>query len=292
MTRQRIRSVMLRGALGAVALVLVGVLGIGALRAYERLVTFHPERIEAGEAIAPPEGGIEVWFPTDAGVRLHGWYFQTPGRPAPATILYLHGNGGNIRHVGWLGAKLRGMGFDALVFDYQGYGRSEGRMTEERDVYASAEAAWRFLVETHGARADRVVFYGQSLGTTAAVELATHRPCAALILESGLSSASSLAAHMAPWIPASLHRFARNRFESARKLRGIRCPVLVSHGDPDSVIPTEEGRKLFAAANEPRELALFPGVDHNVFGRAGDAYFARLAAFLQRALAAPQTVSP
>jgi fermentation-respiration switch protein FrsA (DUF1100 family) len=102
-----------------------------------------------------------------------------------------------------------------------------------------------------------------------------------MILESGLASASDMAASVLPWFPRSLHFLLRNRFESAGKLRQVKSPVLITHGDPDPVIPTEQGRLLFAAANEPKKLIIFPGAGHNVFGSLGDIYLTQISEFIQ-----------
>jgi hypothetical protein len=128
------------------------------------------------------------------------------------------------------------------------------------------------------------VLYGQSLGTAAVADLASRRECAAIILESGPSSASDMAAAALPWLPRKLHFLAKNRFDSARKLSLVHCPVLVTHGDPDPTIPTDQGRALFAAANEPKKLLIFPGAGHNVFGSVGDRYLDTVADFIHSAM--------
>ena len=132
-----------------------------------------------------------------------------------------------------------------------------------------------------------MVLYGQSLGTAVATEVSTRRKIGALILESGFSSASSVAAGALPWLPQVLHSLARNRFESAEKLRRVKVPVLISHGDPDPVIPLDEGRALYAAANEPKKLLIFPGAGHNVFGSTGAVYLDQLTTFIRDAVATP-----
>jgi fermentation-respiration switch protein FrsA (DUF1100 family) len=93
-----------------------------------------------------------------------------------------------------------------------------------------------------------------------------------------------VAAGALPWLPRALHSLARNRFDSAEKLKRVKVPVLVSHGDPDPVIPLDEGRKLFAAANEPKQILIFPGTGHNVFGSAGQVYLDQLTTFIREAL--------
>ena len=258
------------------------------LRWLESSMTFHPVRLSADQRVAPPNGAEEVWFKAKDGTRLHGWYFPSQRNERPVTIIYFHGNGGNITNIGWLGERLSERGSSVLLFDYRGYGLSSGETFDEADLYADGEAAWEFVVNEKKAAPERVVLYGQSLGTAIATETATRRRAGALILESGFSSASSLAESALPWLPRFLHGLGRNRFESAQKLRTLRVPVLISHGDPDDVIPVSEGRKLFAAANEPKQLLLVPGVGHNVFGSAGTAYLDQLEQFIRRAATEPR----
>jgi len=225
-----------------------------------------------------------VSFLNQQQLRLHGWFINSQSQPASATVIYFHGNAGNISNVGWVGESLAARGFDVLLVDYRGYGRSEGEITDERDIYADAEAAYNYVVDQRRISPERVILYGHSLGTTAVVDLASRRKCRAIILESGLSSASDMATIRLPWVPAWLHALGKNRFESARKLARVYCPVLVTHGEPDNIVPTEQGRALFSAAREPKRLMIFPGADHSVSGYGGEKYFSEIAKFIQDSL--------
>jgi uncharacterized protein len=246
-------------------------------------MTFHPVRLSADQRVAPPAGAEEVWFNAEDGTCLHGWYFASQRNERNATIIYFHGNGGNITNIGWLGESLAKRGFNVLLFDYRGYGLSGGAALYEDDLYVDGKAAWEFVMDYKETDPKKVVFYGQSLGTAIAVETAMRAPVGALILESGFSSASSLADSAVPWLPRWLHVLGRNRFESAEKLSRARVPVLITHGEPDAIIPLSEGRKLFAAANEPKRLLIVPGAGHNVFGSAGTAYLDQLDEFIRSA---------
>ena len=268
-----------------VAVILGGVAFVFGLRWLEFAITFHPVRIPATQTLPVPTGAEEVWFSAADGTRLHGWLFRSKAPPQTAWIIYFHGNGGNISNIDWVGERLAGRGFDVLLFDYRGYGKSEGEVGSESGLYADGDAVLAFVVNK-GARPEQVVLYGQSLGTTVAVDIASRHAVGAVVLESGLSSASSVGRTALPWLPAWLHFLATNRFESARKLAQVKAPVLVTHGDPDPVIPAEEARILFAAANEPKELLLFPGAGHNVFGSQGDEYLNQLERFIRKSLKA------
>lgn len=266
-------------------LTLTLVILFGALRGLEHAMTYHPLGYTPGPEWQPPAHGTDVWIPTANGKKLHGWFVKALQQPATATLLYCHGNGGNLTHVGWYAEALATKGFDVLVFDYRGYGRSEGVLTDEYGIYADAEAAYEYLRREHGVAPERLALYGLSLGTTAAIELAARKPCAALVVESGLSSASDLASSALPWLPSWLHWLGKNRFESARKITKARCPVLITHGTRDEIIPVEQGRKLFAAAPEPKQLEIIEGGSHNLIGDQGKVYFDKVIHFLQQTMA-------
>ena len=283
--RRRARSLFTRNQLVAysvTSLLLLAIAFVG-IRKLESAVTFHPVRYSESSPWTSPDSAEDVWLTTADNVRLHGWFIKSRTQPSNATIIYFHGNGGNIGHVAWVGDTLASKGFDTLLFDYRGYGQSEGDVDGERELNIDGDAAYNHIVNVRGVKPNNVVLFGQSLGTSIAVDIASRKPCGALILESGLSSAADLAAHAFPWIPRPVYVLAQNRFDSASKLSHIRAPVLVVHGDPDSVIPTEQGRKLFAAANEPKKLLIYPGAGHNVHGFVGPKYLDEVSSFLQQA---------
>ncbi len=255
-------------------------------RFLESKLTFHPVRYATNDSWTLPANTEDVWFKVDENTRLHGWFFhaRTDMQPAAATVLYFHGNGGNLSGVAWIAERLAKNGFDVLIFDYRGYGRSEGQTTDERTLFADADAAYDYLVRERKVRAPQLVLYGQSLGTTAAVDIASRRLCGALVLESGLTSASDMAASLLPWLPRLLHSLGRNRFASLHKLQRMKCPVLVTHGDQDHLISVEQGRALFAAAHEPKKLLIVRGADHALARFGGDAYLDSVAAFMNSAI--------
>jgi uncharacterized protein len=261
------------------------------LRRFEFAATWHPERYDGGTSWRLPASGADVWFASADGTRLHGWFVRaTTKEPARGTILYAHGNGGNLSHVGWLAEELAARGFDVLLFDYRGYGRSAGGVADEGALYADAEAAYDYLLRARGVAPARLVLYGQSLGTTAVVDLAARKSCGALVVESGLASASAMATKVLPFLPRFMHALGRNRFASVDKLPRVACPVLVAHGEPDHTIPTEQGRALYAAARGPKRLLVIPGAGHNIAGLCGDTYLDAVADFIHAALTNPQEV--
>src|SRR5947209_3267535 len=252
------------------------------LRRFEASATFHPERAALSGLWRAPQNAEEVWFKTADGIKLYGWLFHSKTQPAAATVIYFHGNGGNLSYCDWIGDALAARGFDVLLFDYRGYGRSEGEPTDERGVYADADAAYDFVVRERGVTPDRVALYGQSLGTTAAVDVAGGKTCGALVVESGLSSAGDMAGAIMPWLPRFVRGWTKNKFDSVAKLPRVRCPVLVVHGARDEIIPVEQGRKLFDAAPEPKQLRIIEGAGHNDLSIVGgERYIDSLADFIK-----------
>lgn len=250
----------------------------------ERKMLFVPARYPAGDWQPTTVVYEDVHFQAADGVRLHGWY--VPHENPRAHVVFLHGNGGNITQFAeGLRTLNRRHGLSVLIFDYRGYGRSEGSISDERGLYEDAAAAYDFAVRARGAAPTRLVLYGQSLGTAAAAELAAERPCGALVLESGLSSAADMARVVLPWLPRAVARLTKNRFDSVGKLPRAGCPVLVAHGDRDEIIPVEQGRALYAAAPEPKRLHIVNGAGHNDLNLVGgEKYLDALADFINSSI--------
>ncbi|MGH9863114.1 MAG: alpha/beta hydrolase [Candidatus Acidiferrales bacterium] len=270
---------------GLARAVLIGVLvSILLIRMFEERFIFFPDIAVGGFR---PEGfGVrveDVWLTASDGVRLHAWWASAEG--AAFTVLLLHGNAGNLTHRVETIGFLQQLPASVLALDYRGFGRSQGRPTEE-GVYHDAEAAYDYLVGEpesggRGLRPEQIVVLGQSLGTAVAVDLASKRPVAALVLEAGFPSAQRVAQQAIP-LPGVAY-IIRTRFDSDRKLKGIRVPVLVTHCQQDSVMPYKLGEELYAAANEPKTFVSYPGACHEplFFANPSD-YAGRLRDFLAR----------
>jgi fermentation-respiration switch protein FrsA (DUF1100 family) len=273
--------------ISVLTLLLIGVpVGFIMLRRFEKAVTFHPNREPLRGSWAVPRGGEDVWFETSDGLRLHGWFFRARTQPPAATVIYFHGNAGNLSYADWVGVEFATRGFDVLLFDYRGYGRSEGELSDENGLYNDSDAAYDFLVRERHVKPERIVLYGESLGTAAAVDVASRKPCGAIILESGLSSARDMAGAILPWMPRFLRGITRNKFDSVGKLSLVRTPALVVHGEKDDLIPVAQGHALYEAANEPKELMIIRGAGHNnlaIIG--GNGYLDSVAQFINNALA-------
>jgi fermentation-respiration switch protein FrsA (DUF1100 family) len=238
----------------------------------ERFV-YYPMRYPLGnwEAQAHTDAQ-ERWITSPDGTRLHSVWYGLP--EASLATLFLHGNGGNVTHRIDHATAIRAAGSAVLILDYRGYGKSQGRPTEE-GIYQDAEAAYRALLGL-GFAADRIVLHGESLGTAVATDLASRMPCGGLILESPLMSVHEMAAQVLPWLGPLLVR----GFDTYGKIAAVHVPVLVIHGDEDEVVPFEQGEAVFGRANEPKQFWRLPGGTHNdLLAAAGQHYVPRLQAF-------------
>jgi len=259
-----------------VALPVLALAVYGGLLLLARSVTYHPWKYPRGNWEAQAWlGAVDVRPRTDDGLTLHAWWVpSTAGRLA---TLFLHGNGGNLTHrLGHIEA-IREAGSSVLMLDYRGYGRSEGWPTEA-GLYRDADAAYRHLQEL-GYPPDRIVLHGESLGTAVAVELASRRPCAGMILEAPFPSAVDVAWRVLPLLGPLVAR----GFDSKRRIAAFQRPLLVIHGTRDEVIPLEFGRRVYEAAPGPKWFWAVEGAGHNdLLEAAGASYRARLQEFYRR----------
>ena len=239
--------------LGAVALVIV-------VRLLQPRFAFFPF---SGETTTPREFGVDyeaLTFTTRDGERLRAWHLRhaTPR----AVIVYFHGNGGNLSNWAPILAGVARQGYSVLAVDYRGYGLSTGRPSERglyQDVDAVLEHVWS-RAKPDGAN-PTVVYWGRSLGGAMAAYAATRHAPGGLILESSFPDARSL--FRASPVMAFLALFSTYRFPAAEFMKGVTAPVLVLHGDADSIIPFEQGRALFERIGGPKQFFVIRGGDHN-----------------------------
>jgi hypothetical protein len=243
---------------GRIVLIVYLLLLLGMM-VFENSLVFFPSPFPEGDW-AP--WGIRVedaWCTAADGTKIHGWY--APHDSPRAVVLFCHGNAGNVTN---RADAIRGLhdrvGAAVLVFDYRGYGKSEGK-PDEAGVLADARAARAWLAEKAGVAEEQIVLMGESLGGAVAVDLAAADGARALVLENTFSSAPDVAAFHFPWVPVRL--LMRTRFDSAAKIRNYHGPLFQSHGDRDSVVPLKFARRLFDAANEPKQFQKYEGADHN-----------------------------
>jgi hypothetical protein len=241
----------------------------------ENWLLFHPFRYPAGEWHPAGLAFEDAWFQTADGTRLHGWYVPHPG--AAAVVLFCHGNAGNVTHRADVLRMLHNrVGVSVLVFDYQGFGRSDGKPSGA-GILADARAARAWLAGREKIAERDVVLMGESIGGAAAVDLAARDGAKALILESTFDRLPDVAAYHVPWLP--VRWLMQTRLDSAALIGNYRGPLFQVHGEADTIVPLEFGRRLFAAANEPKHFMLLPGHDHN--DPMPMKYYDALAAFLR-----------
>jgi fermentation-respiration switch protein FrsA (DUF1100 family) len=247
----------------------------------DQFVVYHPEPwLEKDWARLSGLPLEEVWFPAADGARLFGWYVESS--VTNAVLLWCHGNAGNIINRLDNLRELYRLGLSVFLFDYRGYGRSEGRPSEE-GLYQDGFGAYEYVARIRRVRPDRLILFGRSLGAAVAGELAAQKPAAGLILESCFPSVEALAKFHYLGLP--VHWLLGAKFRLIDRLPHISLPLLVIHGDRDDVVPLQLGRQVFEAAKEPKAFYVVRGADHNnVPFVGGSSYFAQLKTFIQSAL--------
>lgn len=222
-----------------------------------RLYMYFPDPTRTAPAEAGLNGIEEVEIMTADGVTLVAWH--VPAKGNKPTILYFHGNGANAANRAPKIETIRASGFGVLYLNNRGYGGSSGRPTEENNV-ADAIAAYDYLSQV-GEPADKIVAYGESLGSGQAVRLAAKRPVAAVVLEAPLTSTVDVARTVYFWLPIGL--LLTDKYNNERNISSVTAPVLILHGEQDEVIPVEMGWRIYRAANEPKRIELFPQGSHS-----------------------------
>jgi fermentation-respiration switch protein FrsA (DUF1100 family) len=222
----------------------------------DRRLLYFPDRTRPDLRAVGLAAAREVRVATEDGLDLLAWW--VPPAATRPVIVYFHGNGG---HIGYRAERLHvlaGAGFGALFLEYRGYGGNPGSPSEE-GFYADARAALAFI-DRRGIPPERLVLYGESLGTAVAVRMASERQVAAVVLESPYTSIEALGRHHYPLLPVRL--LLRDRFDAAARIGAVRAPLLFLHGERDDVVPAAFGRALFAAAPEPKEAWFAPSGGH------------------------------
>jgi uncharacterized protein len=245
----------------------------GVLRFAANSAVYYPLRYPAGLWNLQREvAATEVWLTACDGVKLNAWWIAAPG--ARLVTVFFHGNAGNLTHRVEHIREIIAAGSALLLLDYRGYGKSEGKPSED-GLYMDANAAYQWLVD-QGHASEQIVIQGESLGTAVAVDLAARKACAGVVLEAPFNSASQVAAGILPLLGPLIMR----GFDSKGKIGKVRAPLLFMQGDRDEVIPYRLGRELFAAAPEPKSFWTIAGAGHNdLLEVAGDEYRKHLAAF-------------
>jgi len=199
----------------------------------------------------------DVVFKTDDGLHLNGWYI--PAENSQFTVLFCHGNGGNIMHRLDSMNIFYNLGLNCFIFDYRGYGNSEGKPGED-GTYLDAEAAYEWLTKEKKISPNDIIIFGRSLGGSIATQLASKVQARALIIESTFTSYVDIGRKFYPYMPVRL--FARFGYRTIDYIKDVHCPVMIIHSRSDDIVPFEFGLELYEVANEPKEFAEIFG-SHN-----------------------------
>jgi fermentation-respiration switch protein FrsA (DUF1100 family) len=220
------------------------------LRWFEHSQVYHPDRVLAATGAELGRPFENVPFQASDGVELNGWFFPaSTNSPRPRlAVLVCHGNAGNISHRLGLCAALLATGVNVFVFDYRGYGRSQGRPSEE-GTYRDAQAAYQWLRQK-GFPGTNIIAFGESLGGGVAAELAARATVGGLVLQSTFTSIPDMGAELFPWLP--VRWLGTIHYDTRSKLPRLKVPVLVMHSPADGMIAFHHGQSNFAAANEPK----------------------------------------
>lgn len=269
----------MRVAPAALTLVVTATIAAMFIQWLKQNSLFFPERYPGGYwELGPRAGAREAFFETSDGVRLHSWYFGATN-PAAPLLIWFHGNGGNLTYRAPVAAELARRGVSVFLFDWRGYGRSEGSPTE-RGLFRDSMAAYDFAARTYGPQRP-IVLYGESLGGPYAAYVARKRPSCAVVVENSFSSLSDIA--NAVYSPLPLGLVVSRSLRTADWIREAKVPLLVMHGRRDRIIPFALGKRIYDAAAEPKELFISERADHSGIPDAeGDRYYDVVLSFLTK----------
>ena len=271
---------------------LAGLVGLGALFIVllvgcENGIIYHPVKYPEGlwDTSNMPLPVQDVWFEAKDGVKLHGWYI--PSEEAIATLLFFHGNAGNITHRLENLFLLYHLKLNVFIFDYRGFGRSGGEPGED-GIQLDSQAAYDTVLTQLGVSLPSLFIFGRSLGGAFAAYTASKNPAAGLILESTFTNAEDMADEIVPIVPSW---FISSKFDTVGRVAQLSLPKLFIHGTRDNLIPFTLGRELYKAAAEPKEFYAVVGAGHNnTWYIGGKDYFDKINEFITRTVASQKTV--
>lgn len=243
---------------------------------YERKGIYFPTK---EVAFTPADVGLgyeDIYFVTEDGLKLNGWFI--PAENPRATLLYNHGNAGNIADRVEIIKIFNKLNLDVFIYDYRGYGKSQGKPSEQ-GLYRDAMAAYLYLISRNDVDKGRIILYGKSIGAAVAADLASKVKAKALIFESGFSSALDMGKKLFPFLP--IKWFITIEYDSLGKLRTLQIPKLVIHSRDDEVIPFDLGEKVFNNINEPKEFYIMSGSHNEAIFIFGEEYSKRVGAFIE-----------
>ena len=252
------------------------------LRHFEKKGIYYPTK---EIALSPGDIGLkyeDAYFKTEDDLRLNGWFI--PAEHSRGTLIFCHGNAGNISHRVEIVEIFNKLNLSVFIFDYRGYGRSQG-VPSEQGLYQDAQAAYQYLLNREDVDKRTIVIYGKSIGANVAINLASKVSAAALISESGFTSAYDMGRKLFPYLP--IKWIITTKFDALEKIRDITIPKLIIHSRDDEIIPFKLGERLFEAAPQPKEFYQMQGTHNEAIFMFKEEYKAKIDNFLSKYLSYP-----
>ena len=256
--------------------IVVFLLLIGYVRYIESHAIFYPMK---GIDLTPKYLDLafeDIYLTTADNFKINGWFI--PADKARYTVLFFHGNAGNLSHRLEKIMIMHQMRLNVFIIDYRGYGRSQGKPTEA-GMYLDARCAYDYLVDKRKLSPEQIILYGESLGNGAVVHLAAESKVAALVIESGFSRGRDVAKSVYWFVP---NFFFSNSFDSLTKIKKVSAPKLFIHSRNDEIVPLRLSKKLYAAAGEPKEFCEIIGSHNTAYMDSREAYVSGLGSFIDR----------
>lgn len=252
------------------------------LRHFEKKGIYYPSK---EIVFNPTDAGLEyedIFFLTDDNLRLNGWFI--PSENPQGTLLFCHGNAGNISHRVEIIDIFRKLNLNVFIFDYRGYGRSQG-IPNEQGLYQDAREAYQYLLGRPDVDKEAIVIYGKSIGANVAINLASKVDAACLISESGFTSAYDMGKKLFPYLP--IKWMITIKYDALEKIKDITIPKLIIHSRDDEIIPFRLGERLFEAAPQPKEFYQMRGSHNEAIFMNREEYSSRVNNFLSKYLPRP-----
>jgi fermentation-respiration switch protein FrsA (DUF1100 family) len=256
----------------SIVILAAGIYGILCLFLFftQAKLLYYPNIPSRKLTASPTDIGLDyesVSVTASDGTTIHGWYVAA--QPEKGTLLFFHGNAGNISHRLDSIGIFHDLGLSTFIIDYRGYGQSQGTISES-GTYLDAEAAWNYLTRTRKIPVRQIIVFGRSLGAAVAAHIASEYQPGALVLESAFTSVPDMAARLYPIFPVRV--LSRFQYDTKKMLRSVSCPVLIIHSPDDEIIPFENGLQLYESARQPRELLRIRGGHNEGFLVSGSIY--------------------
>lgn len=247
---------------------------VGYVRYLEKKYLFYPKKEITRYPSSYNIPFEDVYIKTRDGLLINGWFI--PHDNAKYTLLFFHGNGGNIGYRLEKLQILNSIGINIFIIDYRAYGKSQGSPSE-KGFYSDATAAFRYLTDERKIPAEKIILYGESLGAAVAIDLASRAKVRALITEGAFSDEGDMARNIYPAMPTFI---LHNRFDSLGKIKKVEAPKLFIHSVDDEIVPFQLGYKLYGAAEKPKKFIIIRGSHNRAFLNSKEKYFSSINSFL------------